>query len=54
MNYIVSLGVQHLLVDTPSVDRLLDDGNLSAHNIFWQTKHKEFNFVAMSIAKDLI
>ena len=41
MEYIVSLGVEHLLVDTPSVDRLLDDGNLSAHNIFWETKGKE-------------
>ena len=43
MKYIVSLGVEHLLVDTPSVDRLLDDGHLSAHNIFWETKEKEFN-----------
>jgi kynurenine formamidase len=43
MKYIVSLGVVHLLVDTPSVDRLLDDGHLSAHNIFWKTKGKEFN-----------
>ena len=43
MEYIVSLGVEHLLVDTPSVDRLLDDGHLSAHNIFWETEEKEFN-----------
>ena len=43
MEYIVSLGIQHLLVDTPSVDRLLDKGHLSAHNIFWETKEKEFN-----------
>ena len=43
MEYIVSLGVEHLLVDTPSVDRLLDEGNLSSHNIFWETKEKEFN-----------
>jgi len=43
MEYIVSLGVQHLLVDTPSVDRLLDEGHLSAHNIFWETKGKEVN-----------
>ena len=43
MKYIVSLGVDHLLVDTPSVDRLLDEGHLSAHNIFWETKGKEFN-----------
>ena len=46
MEYIVSLGVEHLLVDTPSVDRLLDEGNLSAHNIFWETKEKEFNLNA--------
>ena len=43
MEYLVSLGVQHLLVDIPSVDRLLDDGHLSAHNIFWETKDKKFN-----------
>jgi len=43
MEYLVSLGVQHLLVDTPSVDRLFDDGHLSAHNIFWETKGKDFN-----------
>ena len=40
MEYIVSLGVKHLLVDIPSVDRLFDDGILSAHNIFWDTDNK--------------
>ena len=43
MQYIVSLGVEHLLIDTPSVDRLLDEGNLSAHNIFWATNEKALN-----------
>ncbi|MBE50869.1 MAG: metal-dependent hydrolase [Flavobacteriales bacterium] len=43
MEYIVQLGVQHLLVDIPSVDRLFDDGILSSHNIFWKTKEKKFN-----------
>ena len=43
MEYLVSLKVEHLLVDTPSVDRLFDDGHLSAHNIFWETKGKELN-----------
>ena len=43
MEYLVSLGIQHLLVDTPSVDRLFDEGHLSAHNIFWETKGKAFN-----------
>ena len=36
MNYIVELGVKHLLVDFPSVDRLLDEGRLTCHNIFWK------------------
>ncbi len=35
MEYIVSLGVEHLLVDLPSVDRTFDHGKLSAHHIFW-------------------
>ena len=43
MKYIVSLGVKHLLVDTPSVDRLYDDGHLTSHNIFWETTGKKFN-----------
>jgi arylformamidase len=48
MEYIVSLGVQHLLVDSPSVDRLFDEGHLSAHNIFWETKGKKFNPAAQN------
>jgi len=43
MNYIVSLGVKHLLVDMPSVDRLFDDGILTGHNTFWETEEKKFN-----------
>ena len=43
MNYIREIGVQHLLVDIPSVDRLFDDGILSAHNIFWETREKKYN-----------
>ena len=37
MEFLVNIGVKHLLVDTPSVDRLLDEGHLSSHNIFWET-----------------
>lgn len=43
MQYLVDLGVEHLLVDIPSVDRLFDEGCLSAHNTFWQTEDKLFN-----------
>ena len=48
MKYIRSRGVKHLMVDTPSVDRLFDDGHLSTHNIFWETKDKEFNLDAQT------
>jgi len=35
MRYIVSLGIKHLLVDMPSVDKEKDDGKLAAHHTFW-------------------
>lgn len=38
MNYVKSLGVKHLLVDIPSVDRMFDEGKLSAHHIFWNVE----------------
>ena len=48
MKFIVSLGVKHLLVDVPSVDRLYDEGLLSAHNTFWETKEKKMNLNAIN------
>nr|WP_301288392.1 cyclase family protein [Natronospira proteinivora] len=33
--WLVDQGVDHLLVDMPSVDRADDDGELLAHRIFW-------------------
>lgn len=32
---LVACGVEHLLVDTPSVDRFDDDGRLAGHRLFW-------------------
>ena len=34
--YIADLGVQHLLIDLPSVDREFDGGQLLAHKAFWK------------------
>ena len=34
--YLVELGVQHLLVDLPSVDKEVDGGALAFHRQFWQ------------------
>ncbi|HAA54494.1 MAG TPA: hypothetical protein DCE42_07040 [Myxococcales bacterium] len=36
MTYLVLLGVCHLLLDVPSVDRDDDDGALVAHHLFWE------------------
>ena len=35
MEYLVERGVQHLLVDLPSVDKMYDQGILANHRIFW-------------------
>ncbi len=41
MQAIVKSGVEHLLLDLPSVDRLSDDGHLTAHHIFWNVPEHE-------------
>ncbi len=35
MQYLVDCGVEHLLLDLPSVDREEDGGKLTAHKVFW-------------------
>jgi len=35
MTLLVQLGVRHLLTDLPSVDRLLDEGRLASHRVFF-------------------
>jgi len=35
MRFIVSLGVKHLLIDLPSVDKEDDGGKISCHHLFW-------------------
>lgn len=36
---IVSLGIKHLLIDMPSVDKEVDGGKLLSHHAFWQYPH---------------
>lgn len=36
--YIRSLGIKHLLIDLPSVDKEKDEGRLLAHKAFWNVK----------------
>ncbi|RMF60555.1 MAG: cyclase family protein [Calditrichaeota bacterium] len=35
IQYLNGLGVEHLLVDIPSVDRMFDEGLLTIHHLFW-------------------
>ena len=35
MKLIVNAGIEHLMIDTPSVDREEDAGKLEGHHIFW-------------------
>lgn len=36
IHYLVENGVEHLLIDTPSVDKEEDGGELRAHHVFWE------------------
>lgn len=35
--YLATEGVEHLLIDLPSVDKEVDDGKLAAHKAFWKS-----------------
>ena len=37
--YIKNIGIEHLLIDLPSVDREEDEGKLLAHKAFWNVKN---------------
>lgn len=39
MSFLLEKGVDHLLVDIPSVDREEDGGKLVSHHVFWEHPH---------------
>lgn len=43
VEFIVKLGVKHLLLDIPSVDRAFDEGKLTVHHIYWNVKQGSHN-----------
>jgi kynurenine formamidase len=43
MDYLVGRNVRHLLVDIPSVDRMHDEGRLTAHHRFWRIQEANHN-----------
>lgn len=36
IEFMNSIGIEHLLIDMPSIDRESDEGKLEAHHAFWQ------------------
>jgi kynurenine formamidase len=42
MSYLIEMGIEHLLVDLPSVDREEDGGVLASHHRFWEYPEKKF------------
>ena len=43
IKYINKIGVKHLFVDTPSIDRFDDDGILGNHRLFWTDSAKKID-----------
>ncbi len=44
ITYLNNIGIKHLLIDLPSVDKEVDGGKLLAHQAFWQYPHNtQFN-----------
>ena len=36
VQFLIDKGINHLLIDTPSIDREEDGGELKAHHVFWE------------------
>ena len=47
-------GIRHLLVDTPSIDRIFDKGKLSNHRIFWKIEEGAFEVSPPSLIHNTI
>jgi kynurenine formamidase len=48
MEFIVECGFRHLLVDLPSIDRIIDEGKLINHRIFWNVEQGSFEINAVT------
>lgn len=48
MRLVRALGVSHLLVDVPSLDRAFDEGMMCAHHIFWDVAERGHDVDAAS------
>ena len=54
MKFIREIGVKHLLVDMPSIDRIFDEGKLSNHRIFWNVEQGAYSISESSLVNNTI
>lgn len=54
MQLIAGKNIKHLLVDTPSIDRIFDEGKLSNHRIFWRVEQGAFETNEKSLIHNTI
>jgi hypothetical protein len=47
-------GVQHLLIDLPSVDREEDEGKLLAHKAFWNVKDNRIDSIDSNLPNEVM
>ncbi len=53
VDWLVAQGIEHLLVDTPSIDRAHDDGSLPAHRRFWALDDQRHSTDRRALARTL-
>ena len=51
--FINKIGIDHLIIDLPSVDRMSDDGILGNHRIFWKDSHNKINHYSKKTITEL-
>lgn len=54
MEFVREIGIKHLLVDLPSIDRIFDEGKLSNHRIFWNVAQGAFELNEKSLINHTI
>jgi kynurenine formamidase len=54
MFFMCEIGIRHLLVDMPSIDRIFDEGKLSNHRLFWRIEPGSFEISPESLINDTI
>ena len=54
IKFILSLGVNHLLVDFPSIDRAFDEGKLTNHHLFWNVPEGSHEVNASDVSQKTI